>query len=151
VLRGVVVAGPGLDRSEKRATVWTDLKKKKTHAVPIPAGFQVVVESHGQKNILHAVPTQLVVSGGGGKKRKKKTHGPIRSQLGFRWWWKATAKKIFPRRADPAGGFRWWWKEKKKKKEIPRRLADPMVSGGGRLRKEKKVLMKVVINCEKRK
>jgi hypothetical protein len=133
--------------------------------------------------------------GGGGKKRKKKNLTPCRSQLGFRWWWKATAKKNFPRRADPAGGFRWWWKEKKKKKkshavpipagfqvvveshgqkkfptpcrpswwfqvvverkekkkEIPRRRADPMVSGGGRLRKENKVLMKVVINCEKRK
>jgi hypothetical protein len=151
VLRGVVVAGPGLDRSEKRATVWTDLKKKKLTPCRSQLGFRWWWKATAKKTFCTPCrPSwwfQVVVE----RKEKKKTHGPIRSQLGFRWWWKATAKKIFPRRADPAGGFRWWWKEKKKKKEIPRRRADPMVSGGGRLRKEKKVLMKVVINCEKRK
>jgi hypothetical protein len=125
VLRGVVVAGLGLDRSEKRATPWVspwwwlasvgpDLrkavwispekvagrgsllvvvverkeKKKKSHAVPIPAGFQVVVESHGQKKF----PT------------------PCRPS---RWFQVVVERK------------------EKKKKEIPRRRADPMVSGGG--------------------
>jgi hypothetical protein len=118
----LVVAGLGGSRSEKRAVglsgkggwPWLSAgggggkkrkKKKKSHAVPIPAGFQVVVE------------------------RKEKKNFPRRADPS--WWWKEKKKKISHAVPIPAGGFRWWWKEKKKKKKFPRRRADPMVSGGG--------------------
>jgi hypothetical protein len=71
----------------------------------------------------------LSAGGGGGKKRKKKKKPtPCRSQLGFRWWWKEKKKKKeIPTPSCRSHGFRWWLYKL--------------------LRKENKVLLKVVINC----
>jgi hypothetical protein len=129
VLRGVVVAGLGLDRSEKRATLWVspwwwlasvgpDLRKQSWVSPEKVASrgslLVVVVERKEKKKITTLCRSQLVVPGGGGGKKRK--------------------KKKLPRRANPS----WWFQavaaEKKKKKNFNTGLYKLLV-GSGMLRK----------------